>query len=190
MKRLAWPFGAVSLAALAGAMVALGADQPGTTTYRWVDAQGVVHYSDTPQPGAEKLKIPPIQTYSSPAVGASVSRAAPESETSDAYQSCNVVQPAAEQNFYAPEAVTVSVSVQPTLRAGDLVSVTMDGGSLQPLDGSGLRYRISDPDRGAHTLSVTVKDGGGKVLCNSSGVTFYVERPSQLAPQSPTRNHH
>ena len=27
--------------------------QAGQTVYRWVDAQGVVHYSDQPQPGGE-----------------------------------------------------------------------------------------------------------------------------------------
>ena len=63
-----------SLAAMAGAAVLVGAALPtdstaadsngGTTTYRWVDAQGVVHYSDTPQPGAETLQIQPAQTFS------------------------------------------------------------------------------------------------------------------------------
>lgn len=189
MKRLAWPIASVSLAALAGALVALGADQSTTTTYRWVDAQGVVHYSDTPQPGAETLKIHPAQTYSAPPLGGAATRPA-DPETGDAYQSCNVQQPTPEQSFYAPEEITVSVNLVPTLRSGDQVSVTLDGGALPPLDDSALHYRISDPERGTHTISVTVHDAAGKVVCNSSGVTFYVQRPSRLSPQSPTRGPH
>ena len=36
-----------------------------TTVYKWVDANGVTHYSDQPHPGAEKLEITGAQTYGS-----------------------------------------------------------------------------------------------------------------------------
>jgi len=40
------------------------ADASGSATvYRWVDAQGVVHYSDHPRPGAQRLQIQPAQTF-------------------------------------------------------------------------------------------------------------------------------
>jgi hypothetical protein len=190
MKCVVWSLRVVSLVALAGAMTALGADQSGTTTYRWVDAQGVVHYSDTPQPGAEKLKIQPAQTYSAPASGATNNRpVVPEQNPRSVYQSCSVMHPAAEQSFYAPESITVSVNVQPSLRAEDHLSVTLDGTALEPAEDSRLHFRIADPDRGTHTLSVSVQDASGTVVCNSPGVTFYVQRPSKLSPQSPTRGH-
>lgn len=190
MKWVVWSLRAVSLAALTGAVTALGADQPAsTTTYRWVDAQGVVHYSDTPQPGAEQLKIHPAQTYSPAPVSGASNRPAAEQNAGGAYQACSVAQPSAEQSFFAPEDVTVSVNLRPVRQAGDQVSVTMDGAPLQPADDSGLRYRISEPDRGAHTLSVTVHNSAGTVVCSSSGVTFYVQRPSLNSPQSPARGH-
>src|SRR5579863_7149001 len=47
---------ALSLFALAGAVMS-------AVTYRWVDAQGVVHYSDTPHPGAEVIQLSGAQTY-------------------------------------------------------------------------------------------------------------------------------
>ncbi len=188
MKCVVWSIRIVSLAALAGAVTALGADQSGTTTYRWVDAQGVVHYSDTPQPGAEKLKIQPAQTYSAtpaPPQGRPI-----EETAGNVYQSCRVSQPTAEQSFFAPESIPVSLNLQPTLRSEDRLSVTLDGTPLEPLEDSPLHFRISDPDRGAHTLSVTVRDASGAVVCTSPGVTFYVQRPSRLSPQSPTRGGH
>lgn len=189
MKRLGWPLGAVSLAALIGAVAALGADQSTTTTYRWVDAQGVVHYSDTPQPGAEQLKIHAAQTYSAPSVSGAANGRGTDPAAESVYRSCAVLRPGADQTFYAPEDVTVSVSLEPQLRTGDQISVTMDGTALRPIDESALRFRVSEPDRGAHSLSVTVRDASGNVVCTSSGVTFYVQRPSRLSPQSPTRGH-
>ena len=189
MKRLAWSLTAVSIV-LAGAIGALAADQSTTTTYRWVDAQGVVHYSDTPQPGAEQVKIHPAQTYSAPPTAGAANGHVSDPETGSVYQSCNVQQPTAEQSFYAPEDITVTVSLQPELRAGDQVSVTLDGAQLQAPDGAAaLHFRVANPDRGSHTVSVTVHDPSGTVVCTSSAVTFYVERPSKLSPQSPTRPH-
>ncbi len=41
-----------------------------TTVYRWVDADGVVHYSDHPQPGAQRLQIRPAPTFHEPPVPA------------------------------------------------------------------------------------------------------------------------
>ena len=34
-----------------------------TTVYRWVDEQGVVHYSDQPHPNADKIQVHAAQTY-------------------------------------------------------------------------------------------------------------------------------
>lgn len=179
----------MSLAALASALTAFGADQSTTTTYRWVDAQGVVHYSDTPQPGAEQLKIHPAQTYSAAHAPGQSSGSPAEQSAGSVYQSCSVQQPAAEQSFFAPESIPVRLSLQPNLRSEDHVSVTLDGAPLEPVGDSPLNFRISDPDRGTHTLIVTVRDASGSVVCTSSGVTFYVQRPSRLSPQSPTRGH-
>jgi len=183
-----WSLRVALLASLAGGVTAFGADQTGTTTYRWVDAQGVTHYSDTPQPGAEKLKIQPAQTYS--AAPASNQAGRPAQETvGNIYQACGLQSPTAEQNFFSPEEIPVSLNLRPALRPEDRLSVTLDGAALQPLEDSPLHFRIAEPDRGSHTLSVTVHDAAGNVVCSSPGVTFYVQRPSRLTPQSPTRGH-
>src|SRR5262252_10689165 len=34
-----------------------------TTVYKWVDENGVVHYSDQPHPNAEKVHVQAVQTY-------------------------------------------------------------------------------------------------------------------------------
>src|SRR4029077_3941372 len=35
----------------------------GVTVYRWVDEQGIVHYSDQPHANAEKVHVNAAQTY-------------------------------------------------------------------------------------------------------------------------------
>ena len=37
-------------------------------TYRWVDAQGQVHYSDRPVEGAQEVELKDIQSYTPPAI--------------------------------------------------------------------------------------------------------------------------
>ena len=38
----------------------------GTKLYKWVDANGVTHWSDTPVDGAKKVDVPAPQSYSAP----------------------------------------------------------------------------------------------------------------------------
>jgi hypothetical protein len=160
------------------------------TTYRWVDAQGVVHYSDTPQPGAQVIQLQSAQTYQAPAppAAAAARAAAAPKDTDGPYQSCGVVQPAAEASFFAPESVPVSVQLTPELRAGDQIAVTVDGAALSPMSPGRLQYQVSAPLRGAHTVNVAVQDADGKQVCHSSA-TFYVQQPSLLSPTSPARGH-
>jgi Domain of unknown function (DUF4124) len=159
------------------------------TTYRWVDAQGVVHYSDTPQPGAQVIQLQSAQTYRAPAPPAGAAGAAAASKDTDGpYQACNVVQPAAEASFFAPESVPVSVQLTPELRPGDQLAVTVDGAALSPMAPGRLQYQVSAPLRGAHTVNVAVQDGDGKQVCHST-LTFYVQQPSLLSPTSPARGH-
>ncbi len=159
-------------------------------TYRWVDAQGVVHYSDTPQPGAETIQLPAAQTYTAaPAGPASPGAAAAKTEGAEPYRSCEISQPTADQAFYAPEAIDISVALDPELRAGDQITMTLDGNPIEPLSPGGLSFSARQPLRGTHTVSAVVRDSTGKMVCSSSSVTFYIQRPSDLSPASPVRPH-
>jgi hypothetical protein len=188
-RRAALTF-ALLAGALAGAVLAADA-VPGTTTiYRWVDAQGVVHYTDSPQPGAQQLHVPPAQTYRAPPVqdgAGGVGSDAAGDASAPVYQACLIEQPTAQQSLYAPEQVIVNVAVLPRLRDGDQLAVAFDGHPLSPVDGSGFDFAIQQPDRGAHTLSAVVHDPSGRAVCRAPPVTFYVQRPSLLSPQSPAR---
>jgi Domain of unknown function (DUF4124) len=175
----------MALAALAVASAALAA------TYRWTDAQGVVHYSDTPQPGAQEIQLPSAQTYRAPPVPAAPPAAAASTPAAApvVYQTCAITQPAADSNLFAPEVVNVSVQVIPALRPGDQLSVTLDGATLPPSGSSGMNFALPSPERGSHTVSALVLGADGQTLCSAPPVSFSVQRPSLLSPQSPAKGH-
>jgi hypothetical protein len=176
---------ALSLLVLGGSALA------DTITYRWVDAQGVVHYSDQPHPGAQEIHLTGAQTYHGTPdnLSSAASPAAPPPAASpSAYRSCAITQPVADSSLFAPEAVDVSVRLSPALRPGDQLGVLVDGAALQP-QGDGGSFQLPAPDRGAHTVTAEVRDAEGTVLCSATAVTFYVQRPSVNSPASPIKPH-
>ena len=66
-----------------------------TTVYKWVDENGVVHYSDQPHPNAQKLQIEGVQTYKPtelPFSGGIPPAEVPPTATSG-YKGCSIQQP-------------------------------------------------------------------------------------------------
>lgn len=177
--------------ALAGlCLLVLSGWAAAATLYKWVDAQGVVHYSDTPHPGAEVIQISGAQTYhnSTPVPPPSPAAAVPPPATAarTAY-TCAITAPANDAALYAPEAVDVSVQSSPAPRAGDSISVQVDGQSLA-LSADG-RYTLPTPERGTHTVSAQIRSADGTVLCDAPSVSFSVQRPSVNSPASPVKPH-
>ena len=160
------------------------------TVYKWVDENGVVHYSDQPHPEAQKVDVPPAQTYkggaSVPAMPTTGPSAPPaSSEPASAYQGCAISEPAKDQTFTNVDALSVVVRTDPGLRPGDRVYLTLDG---QPLNGgkpTGSQFTLSPVDRGTHVVQAVVRDGQGGLMCQSPGVTFNVHQPSLRNPANP-----
>jgi Domain of unknown function (DUF4124) len=160
------------------------------TVYKWIDENGVVHYSDQPHPNAEKIQLQGAQTYKAqPANAAGEAPAAPASSTPRTYQGCAVVQPTPDQTLADVDSLTVVVQTDPVLRAGDQIFVTYDGQPLNGNSATGGTFTISPLERGTHTLQAAVRDADGAVLCQTPGVTFYVHQPSVLNPANPLRPH-
>jgi Domain of unknown function (DUF4124) len=162
-----------------------------TTLYRWVDAQGVVHYSDTPHEGAQVIQISGAQTYhgnsSAPPPGGTAPP--PASKKSLPYASCAITSPTPDSSLYAPESVAVSVAVSPGLQEGDQLTVQVDGRQLQSGTEGGQNFAIQEPERGDHSISAQVRSPEGLLLCNAPPVTFSVTRPSVNSPNNPVKPH-
>ena len=177
-----------ALAALGLLSAAALADNGGrTTVYRWVDAQGIVHYSDQPHPNAQKLEIQGAQTYSdSPASPVASTTAPEESQPSGPpYDSCAIVQPTDQQMLMNVYNTTAVVQVSPQLRQGDEIRLFVDG---KQMPGSATSYTFSVV-RGQHSVQAVIQDSTGQIVCETSTVTFFVHQPSIQNPHNPVHPH-
>ncbi|HXY76462.1 MAG TPA: DUF4124 domain-containing protein [Steroidobacteraceae bacterium] len=155
------------------------------TVYRWVDENGVVHYSDTPHPDAEKVHVDSVQTYKAPAAPAAAATTPGPSAPASvpvAYQSCAIAAPVDDSTLMNPDSLTVVVHTEPALHSGDQVAIQMDGQPIPGLPTTGTTFTISPVDRGTHTVTAVVRSSQGTLVCQSSGVTFHVQQPSVLSP--------
>jgi len=153
------------------------------TTYVRVEPDGTKTYSDRPIPGGQPVELQSAQTYSSTPAPASASGLPAEQQLlkdmgeAFRYDSCSL-RPAPDQAFVNPEQVSVGVTLKPSLRAGDVVDLRVDGNSAGQNSQS---MTIKPVYRGSHTVTVSVKDRFGRQLCDSS-TTFHVHQPSLNSP--------
>jgi hypothetical protein len=103
------------------------------------------------------------------------------------YRGCAIAQPAGNEEFANPDSLVVVVRTDPSLRPGDQVFVTLDGQALNEGRPTGAQFTISPVERGTHVLQAAVRDSGGALLCQTSGVSYSVHQASVLNPANPVR---
>jgi hypothetical protein len=158
------------------------------TVYKWVDENGVTHFSDQPHENAQKVELKAPQTFTAPKIS-TPSRPTPPRPAQKVYQSCGMSEPSNDQVFLNTDTVSAATSVQPAVRPGDTVLVTMDGAPVPGVPPDGGQFTISPVDRGEHTIQMVVKDPSGTTVCSSPGVTFHVRQPSVQSPTNPIKKH-
>jgi hypothetical protein len=163
-----------------------------TTIYKWVDEDGIVHYSDQPHPNAQKVQLQSAQTYRSSEAGAGQGGgppAPPPPASPAAYQGCAIAQPANDQTLANVDSLTILVRTDPALHAGDQVFLVLDGQALNRGAPTGSQFLLSPVDRGTHTLQAIVRNSDGGFMCQTPEVTFIVHQSSVLGPANPQRKH-
>ena len=177
---------AVALCAAMAAAPAFAAD-----VYRWVDDDGVVHYSDTPREGAEKVEVRDPQTYSGQAAlnATPVARDATpvvESGPVVTYGAVRIVSPVHDGVAWNTDGeLTVEVAVEPALdvAAGHRVMVYLDGAPVAGTPMASTSLKLSGIVRGSYELYATVVDAAGTHLAQSEPITFHVRQTSIQNPQ-------
>jgi hypothetical protein len=152
------------------------------TTYVRVEKDGTKTYSDRPIPGGQVVEMEPAQTYSAPPQSSVDSRLPREQQLVQAYdefkyQSC-AITPAPDSTYTNPESVPISIDLKPSQRPVDVITLTIDGQSLAPNMTS---HVMSPVNRGTHTVTLTIKNLNGQVICTASS-SFHVQRPSLNSP--------
>ena len=160
-----------------------------TTVYRWTDADGVVHLSDQPVPGAEKITIGPPKLYGTPGGPTPVQPPRKPPDVPKAplarlgYTSIVLTSPTAEKT-YIDEAVPVTLMLVPALRDQDIITWYLNGVAQEE---KGESFTYAHLDRGAYTLYATITDSNTQESTNSPTVSFYVRQTSILSPQYPKK---
>ena len=148
----------------------------GAGVYKLVDENGKVTYSDHPQEGAEEIKIRSVISFKPVKTDASYKSNAGKSKQEDSYTSIAITQPKLNETIRNNVGdVTVNISLQPGLKAGDKLSLFMDGKVVM----ENLRQTLimlKKVERGSHTLQTRVYDGDGNVIISSSSVIFHLHR--------------
>jgi hypothetical protein len=157
------------------------------TIYRWVDEQGVTHYSDQPHTGAEKVHVDAPQVYTaSPPPKTSNSPSGLPLAGGQAHLTCEIESPANDQMFMNAHSVSGHVRLSFDPGPGLRLSVLLDGKPVPSVDASG-GFTMDEIERGTHTLTATVVDPAGQTVCQSQSIMFHVHQPSQQAPNAVNR---
>jgi Domain of unknown function (DUF4124) len=161
--------------------------------YRW-QGKDSTHFSDRPQRGAKRVRVPELQTYEAPeAITPSVEPIPLKAPTKfrqaysrfviDSPQDGTTVRSAMGQ-------VDFRYTLEPRLQGNDRVHCLVDGqvvGGAPSPDGFG----VMGINRGSHQFQLRVVDGSGKVLIQSQTITVYMHNPrvnmhkTQVKPLNP-----
>ncbi len=148
--------------------------------YRWVDDQGVVHYSDRPVEGAVRIELSEysrdtgVRLYTP----RPVTDSSDDEQTADSapirYESISIASPGPEETLWNIEGtLNVTLALSPGLQSGHQVRVYFDG---KPRMVSGLSFQIEQVYRGVHNVQAEVLDATGKLMIRSQPNRFYVQQ--------------
>jgi len=146
--------------------------------YTWTDEDGIVHYSDRPEPGAKQIVLPEANTVRTRPVQRSQASAADEDAAEDTgpfrYETLEVAAPAPEETLWNIEGVlNISLALSPGLQPGHQVRVYFDG---TPRTVTGTSFQIEEVFRGVHNIQAEVLDETGKLMIRSLPNRFYVQQ--------------
>jgi hypothetical protein len=167
-----------SLAAFAG---------QAAVVYKWTDSDGIIHYSDQPVPGAEK-----IFTASSPTPAGSVSsgpgrpaESAPKKNVAPGldYSQFAITSPLPDQTFFGDDVIGVHLALVPTLKPNQTVTWHLNGKQLEDLGPTATQFTLPHLDRGTYALAATITDQTTGESLSTDSVSFFVRQPSALSPQ-------
>jgi len=171
------------------------ATQASQTVWKWVDGNGVTHYSDRSVPGATRMELnvgrsssddaPQAQTYppvasQGPATSSATTSPSP---ATDIYRNFEIWSPADGETIpNTGGAVTVNVRVDPSLRSGDQLHLYMDGKLVEDFAPNTTSFDLTEVPRGLHYVVAIITDAGGRRVQQTSRVTFTVRQASIAQP--------
>ena len=158
--------------------------------YKWVDADGVVHYSDQSSPGAERIvtSAPNLAASGGSRNATAAALSAPQRPAQGGlnYTEFSITSPSPEQTFFGEDVVAVHLNLSPPLRPNQSITWHLNGKQLD-YPPNAVSFALPHLDRGTYALAATITDQQTSESQTSNSVTFFVHQPSALSPQSPLK---
>jgi hypothetical protein len=152
--------------------------------YRSVNENGVVTYSDQPNPKAESVKLPAANISTQP------TQPSQKTQTTDTvekklgqhvdYTAFEINSPKDQDTFQNATEFPISVTINPALQEGDKIQFLLDGTPiLSPVADTGITIpKVQDGkelvERGSHTISAQIINAQGDVIATTPGITIFV----------------
>lgn len=144
--------------------------------YRWVDEDGVVHYSDRPVEGAEEIVLPEANTTTVRRFERDEPEPQPQPSSSEPvrYQNLAITSPTSEETLWnIGGQLNVQIQVTPALQSGHRMRLYFDG---EGQDISSTSVQLEEVWRGEHNLQVEILSETGVPLIRSNPLRFYVQQ--------------
>jgi Domain of unknown function (DUF4124) len=169
------------------ALLTGGTSVQAAVVYKWTDADGVIHFSDQPVPGAEKIVTASGASHNgwvaaTPNGASAAAAAKPKSAALD-FKQLAIVSPGKEETITGMQAVNVRLAIDPGLKPTQSIAWFLNGSPLASQPPDAVQFTLDDLARGTYTISATVMDQPSGQSTSVDPVTFYVVRPSLLSPQ-------
>jgi hypothetical protein len=165
---------------------AIQAQEAKKEVWTWRDANGVVHFSDTPTRGAKRVDLvvtgPPSGGAAAPAAATASAVAQPPAAPGVTYRLLEISEPANDASFFNSDAtVPVRIRLEPALAEGDTMRLFMDGNRVEGADNA-LEFTLENLARGTHSIMAMIRDAKGVEKIRSQPVVFHMKQNTVIAP--------
>jgi hypothetical protein len=155
--------------------------------WKWVDGDGVTHYSDRPVPGATRMEISggggERSATSAPTPSFSSGSPQKEAQEGPTYRNFEIWKPADGESFInSGGVVPVNIRVEPELQAGHELNLYLDGRLVEGFEPSATSYELKEVPRGSHRLIAVINDQRRARVQETAPVAFVVRQESIANP--------
>lgn len=160
--------------------------------YRWVDAQGLPHFTHRPVEGAERISLDriPVADLHTGSDLSGEDKSGPESRggsgpaaPTDAFR-IRLLYPSDQQMVWADDrTLQVAAAIEPPLASGSGLRIAVSIGGERRAVTNRSRLAIDDVDRGSHEIRVELIDPSGKVIARTDPVTVHVKQHHLGTPE-------
>ncbi len=151
-----------------GLLIVIFAVSPGAeTVYKTVDKEGRIIFTDRPSEDSETIKLDELQTIKNPNPIQYTPRPKPPADKGPPYKTFMVAEPADGAGIRRNDgSVRISVILEPGLRSGHKIIITLDGKEVS--SGTASSVSLQNIDRGTHNISARVIDGNAEEIISTT----------------------